>query len=64
MRKKIDQNVYYKSFRYTSKDKLLNEFLGSLDNTNAFIKSIIMSSKRYCSYVNKNYDDGIVIRSY
>lgn len=64
MRKKIEQEVYYRSFRYTSKNKLLKEFLNSLDNTNAFIKTIIMSSKRYCNYVKKNYDDGIVISSY
>lgn len=51
-RRKIDQHVHYKSFRYTSNDKYLNEFLNSLDNTNRFIVSIIKSLKRYRSYID------------
>ena len=51
-RKKLSQEVHYKSFRYTSKNDLyLHEFLDSLDNTNRFIVSIIKGSKRYKNYV-------------
>jgi hypothetical protein len=53
-RKLIEQEVYYKSFRFTSKDNLLYEFLDSLDNRNSFIKSIILGSTRYKNYLNKN----------
>ena len=53
-RKLIEQEVYYKSFRFTSKDNLLYEFLDSLDNRNSFIKSIILGSTRYKNYLIKN----------
>ena len=55
-RKKIEQDVYYKSFRYTSNVQYLNEFLNSLDNTNRFIISQIVSSKKYHTYI-KNIED-------
>ena len=55
-RKKIEQDVYYKSFRYTSNVQHLNEFLNSLDNTNRFIISQIVSSKKYHTYI-KNIED-------
>lgn len=64
MRKRIKQKVFYRSFRFTSRDKLLYEFLNNLDNTNAFIKSMIMSSKRYITYVKNNYDNNIVMSTY
>ncbi len=65
-RKKIQQQIYYRSFRFTSKDKLFKDFLNSLNNTNSFLKSMIVSSKRYSNYI-KEHDirtDGVVLRSY
>lgn len=57
-RQKINQDVFYKSFRYTSKNDLyLDEFLNSLDNRNRFIVSIIKGSKRYQSYIAKIEDE-------
>ena len=61
-RPKKDQDVYYKSFRYTSENDLyLNEFLSSLDNANRFILSIIKGSKRYKNYLDRVEDDAFLI---
>ena len=57
-RRKLAQEVFYKSFRYTSEnDFYLHEFLCSLDNTNRFILSIIKSSRRYKNYIT-SVEDG------
>lgn len=44
-RKKIEQDVYFKSFRYTDKQLYLNEFLNELENKNRFIVTLILGSK-------------------
>lgn len=55
-RKKIEQDVYFKSFRYTDKQLYLNEFLNELENKNRFIVTLILGSKRYSSYLKKMKD--------
>jgi len=65
-RKKIQQQIYYRSFRFTSKDRLLKEFLCSLDNTNSFLKSMVVGSKRYSKYIieHTRNNDNLILSSY
>jgi len=65
-RKKINQHIYYKSFRFTSRDKLFKEFLHSLENTNSFLKSMIICSKRYTNYIKEHNinNNNVVLSSY
>lgn len=62
-RKTIDQEVFYKSFRFTSNQLYLNEFLSDLQNANRFIQSLIMSSKRYKNYLHDIEEKGNIYLS-
>lgn len=57
-RKKIEQDVFYKSFRYTSKHNLLNEFLNQQHNINQYLLKLIQNSIEYKNYL-KNLENEV-----
>jgi len=64
-RKRINQEVYYKSFRYTSNHNLLNEFFQEKDiNFNRMILNLVLNSPEFKTYKQRIVDETNFYSSY